>query len=126
MKNPALVIFDFEKAYDMVPIELLVKKLIDFDIPRNIIATIRDMLEKFRLNFKGMTIKTEKGLDQGSWLSPLLFNIFINDLLNKFEEKGIECRAYADDIVCICNEIEKWEKNQLILLNVGQNQMGWK
>ena len=59
VKNPALVFFDFEKAYDMVPRELLVKKLIDYGILRNIIATIRDMLEKFRLNFKGMTIKTE-------------------------------------------------------------------
>ena len=60
VKNPALLFFDFEKAYDMVPRELLVKKLIDFNIPRNIITKIRDMLEKFRLNFKGMMIKPRR------------------------------------------------------------------
>ena len=108
--STAIVFFDFEKAYDMVPRQLLIKKLNEFDIPCNIIAIIKDMLDKFCLNYNGIKIKTEKGLVQGSTLSPLLFNLFINDLLNLLERWGIETRAYADDIAWIWKNVQQWQE----------------
>ena len=64
------------------------------------------MLEKFTLNYNGHRIKTNKGLVQGSTLSPLPFNLFINDLLNALKSKQIMTRAYADDIECMEQTIE--------------------
>ena len=56
------------------------------------------MLRKFKLNFNGETIHTNKGLVQGSVLSIILFNLFINDLIILLKINGTMVRAYADDI----------------------------
>ena len=39
------------------------------------------MLYKFTLIYEGKKNKTQRGLIQGSVLSPLLFNLIINDLM---------------------------------------------
>ena len=43
---------------------------------------------------------------QGSLISPLLFNLYMNDLLLRIGElKGVEIRAYADDLVVLTEEL---------------------
>ena len=122
--NPAIVFFDFEKAYDNVSRSLLQHKLWKLNLPYNIVTLIKDMLEKFTLNYKGYKIKTSRGLVQGSTLSPLLFNLFINDLLNTFKTKQIETRAYADDIACIWESKEQTiEAIQIMKKWTETNQM---
>ena len=82
-----IVFFDIKNAYDSVVRELLYSKMKQFEINNNIILTIKFMLDSFKLKFGGITINTTRGLVQGSTLSPTLFNIYLNDLLNQFENE---------------------------------------
>ena len=68
---------------------------------------IKSMLENFELNSGLEKIKTKRGLIQGSVLSSILFNHFINDLLDESEAIGIFTRAYADDIAWVCSSLEQ-------------------
>ena len=77
----AIVFFYFQKGYDSVPHEKMIKKLENFGWPWNITKIIKSMFESFTLQYNRRIIKTSKGLVQGSVLSPLLFNIFLNDLM---------------------------------------------
>ena len=109
--NAAFVFFDFHKAYDSVPRDILIQKLKSFEIPWNIIKLIKNMLENFTLVYEGTSITTKKGLVQGSTLSPLLFNLFINDLLNIIDLNHITTLGYADDIVWICENMDQVKKS---------------
>ena len=90
---------DFKRAFDTVPTDKLLYKLHRAGIDIGIIRLIKDMYEKSTVAVKltsGVTrpIACQLGLKQGCPLSPLLFDIFIND----FEEFLNVNGSYAVEI----------------------------
>ena len=81
---------DFKKAFDSVPRDLLLKKILDMGITGKLFNIIRHIyttdkacvkLGQSRSDFFSLNI----GVRQGCILSPLLFNLFISDLAKQFD-----------------------------------------
>ena len=80
---------DFEKAFDSVWKKALLVKLAKLGIKGNILKLIENFLESRKVRLKVNGTKGEVrdccdfGLPQGSVLSPILFKIFMMDLLEE-------------------------------------------
>ena len=96
------IFFDFAKAFDLVPHDLLLLKL-DKVLPswlvKWIAAYLSNRKQRVRINnFETEWKPVEAGVIQGSVLGPILFLIFIADV-NDYIPAGVDFEKYADDII---------------------------
>ena len=107
---------DFRKVYDSIKREALFKKLLGYRVSTNFVSVLKSMHEKNKLSAGLLRRITEffpsnVGLKQGCNMSPILFNLFINDINEIFDEcfchpvtlSNIKLRnlLYADDLIQI-------------------------
>jgi hypothetical protein len=111
---------DFKKAFDSVPRDLLLKKLLNAGICGKVFNIIRYIYTTDKACVKLGNVRSEffqlsLGVRQGCILSPLLFNIFLSDLARKFEnmengfqvgEVSINSLFWADDLVLFAKNKE--------------------
>ena len=102
--NNSVVIayIDFQRAFDSISHQKLIQKLIAYGIGGNLLFWIKSFLsnrtQSVRVGSKLSNISSvTSGVPQGSVLGPLLFNIFINDITDNFDNK-VTSKLFADDI----------------------------
>ena len=132
-KKLYIAFIDFHKAFDKLWRIGLLTKICNLKIGGNVYKLIKSMYSgntsQVRIN-NGTKLTPsfpcEIGVRQGDSLSPTLFNIFVNDIANLFDndlsmsakinDKKIGCLFYADDLV-LMSESESGLQHSLDLLN---------
>ena len=116
---------DFKKAYDTVDRDLLLRQLKHLGINGLFLKNIASMYEKTKYSIKLSkgyldALNSNLGLKQGCPLSPILFNLYIDDISYIFDEDcdPIEFQGtrlnhflYADDLVIISSTEEGLQKS---------------
>lgn len=104
---------DFRKAYDCIPRSHLWFKLSQLGVNGHFLNAIKSLYKNVKCSVRtvyGMTdvFNVKRGLKQGCVVSPLLFNLYVNDLILNINQlkcgvpvnrKCISMMLFADDIV---------------------------
>ena len=118
---------DLSKAFNLVNHKILLKKLENFKVPKDIIKILSSYLkfQSARIKFRGHIGEFHditRGVRQGGILSPILFKLYIDSLINDISSMDIGCKlgiscinilTYADDIVLLSNSAETLNKKYI-------------
>ena len=126
---------DFRKAFDAVPHQRLINKLIGYNISGPILNWITSFLTNRKQyvkinNSMSECLNVTSGVPQGSVLGPTLFIYFINDLPNVVKNSKVkifadDTKVYnsinkTDDVSCLQNSIDEmflWTQKWLLQFN---------
>ena len=115
---------DLEKAYDKIDRGILCKVLIGVGFSDKIVNIIKDMYTNTKTKFNLGVLETgwvqqKKGVRQGCTLSPLLFNLYLEELAIRIRRSGLGMKVgrdtiglllYADDVIVMAETNDMLQK----------------
>ena len=121
--NVHVVLLDASKAFDRVNYIKLFDKLLSKGMCPLTVRLLLNMYTKQKLQVKWNNRLSSKfdvtnGVRQGGVLSPLLFSLYVDDLLVKLKNNGIGCHighhfvgafGYADDLILLSPSVQGME-----------------
>lgn len=127
-KGGGYVLFtDFKAAYDSVDHEILFIKMRSMRFPSDLVNTVIKFYSSAKTQVGDRVINVTRGVLQGNLFSPMLFNIYIDDLMRQLTEYSLDSCGYADDLVTVCRDrielkccisiLNRWSRNNGIDIN---------
>jgi len=126
---------DMEKAFDKMNRDALFIKMIQRGVPLTLIKILDGWFEKSCSSVRwggGSSdfFPIRSGTRQGGVFSPILFSVFIDDVLSKLEELNCGCFIknmclnsfmYADDLILLSISV----RDMLNMLEVCKEELSW-
>ena len=127
------IFIDLEKAFELANPTIILSELAELGIKGTLLGYLQDYLSD-RTGYvyvQGETSDTktfENGVPQGGVLSPILFNVLINKLLQVKLPDYIDLYSYADDLILLCSapNHEYIVQKALNILSIECRKLGLK
>ena len=100
---------DLKSYFDSIPHDKLMAKLREQVADGRVLELVERFLEAEIMD-EMRTWRPESGAPQGAVLSPLLSNLYLNDLDHQMAQLGYQMTRYADDLVIQCSSREEAEQ----------------
>jgi exonuclease III/ribonuclease HI len=97
-----IILLDVDCAFNHVNINKLKDIMLDYRFPHSMVNWVMNFFQDKIYICAGNSIKNSNGLDQGSTLSPTLFNIYMTKVGKKLKYSKI--MTFADDIILMCED----------------------
>ena len=99
-------VYDIKKVktkYTKYLLFIDLKNVYDKVIHKKLFLKLLYSKAKLKISNDSENINVNNGVLQGSIISPMLFDLYINDLINELDKNSFEVLAYADDLCVLCD-----------------------
>ena len=116
--HTCILAVDIKAAFDTASWAHIIHYLHTLNVPSHLIRTVESYLSDryvtSHYNSSTVTKKLSQGCPQGSCISPLLWNVLLNDLLTCFRIPNTQIFAFADDITAVLWAVDAQSLHTLV------------